>query len=68
MSTTATLAAGITLLLELIEQSAAVSAAIRRARAEGRDDLTPEELAAFVSRSDAARQKLVDAINAKLGN
>lgn len=62
------IAAGIGLLLELIEQTAQVSAAIKKARAEGRDDLSPEELAEFVARSDTGRQKLVDAINAKLGN
>lgn len=62
------IAAGIGLLLELIEQTAQVSNAIKKARAEGRDDLSPEELAEFVARSDAGRQKLVDAINAKLGN
>ena len=32
-------------------------------RADGRDTLTPEELAEFQAADDAARQSLVDAIN-----
>jgi RNA:NAD 2'-phosphotransferase (TPT1/KptA family) len=55
-------AAGIGLLLELIEQAARVSAVIRRAQAEGRE-VTKDELAQIVAENDAARQALVDAIN-----
>jgi len=56
-----TAAAGIGLLLQLIEQAARVSLLIRAAQAEGRD-VTSAELAALVAENDAARQGLVDAI------
>jgi RNA:NAD 2'-phosphotransferase (TPT1/KptA family) len=55
-------AAGIGLLLQLIEQAARVSSVIRTAQAEGRD-VTPAELAEIVAENDAARSKLVDAIS-----
>ncbi|HEX7103946.1 MAG TPA: hypothetical protein VF201_14980 [Nitrolancea sp.] len=55
-------AAGIGLLLELIEQAARVSSVIRQAQAEGRE-VTKDELAQIVAENDAARQALVDAIN-----
>jgi hypothetical protein len=54
-------AAGIGLLLQLIEQAARVSGVIRQAQAEGRE-VTPAELAEIVAENDAARAKLVDAI------
>jgi len=56
-----TAAAGIGLLLQLIEQAARVSLLIRAAQAEGRD-VTSAELAALVAENDSARQDLVDAI------
>lgn len=56
-----TAAAGIGLLLQLIEQAARVSLVIRQAQAEGRD-VTSAELAALVVENDSARQDLVDAI------
>lgn len=55
-------AAGIGLLLELIEQAARVSSVVRQAQAEGRE-VTPAELAQIVAENDAARAKLVGAIN-----
>lgn len=58
---TATTAAGIGLLLQLIEQAARVSLVIRAAQAEGRD-VSSAELAALVVENDSARQDLVDAI------
>jgi hypothetical protein len=54
-------AAGIGLLLQLIEQAARVSGVIRQAQAEGRE-VTQAELAEIVAENDAARAKLVDAI------
>ncbi len=54
-------AAGIGLLLQLIEQAARVSGVIRQTQAEGRE-VTPAELAEIVAENDAARAKLVDAI------
>ena len=57
-----TAAAGIGLLLQLIEQAARVSSVIRQAQAEGRD-VTPAELAEIVAENDAARAKLADAIS-----
>lgn len=60
MSATAT-AAGIGLLLQLIEQAARVSMVIRQAQAEGRD-VTSAELASIVAENDSAREALVDAI------
>lgn len=60
MSATAA-AAGIGLLLQLIEQAARVSAVIRQAQAENRE-LTSAELAALAAENDVARAALVDAI------
>lgn len=59
---TSSVAAGIGLLLELIEQAARVSSVIRQAQAEGRE-VTKDELAQIVAENDAARQALVDALN-----
>jgi RNA:NAD 2'-phosphotransferase (TPT1/KptA family) len=59
---TQSIAAGIGLLLQLIEQAARVSSVIRQAQAEGRE-VTREELETIVAENDAARQGLVDAIN-----
>lgn len=56
-------AAGIELLLQLINASGPVSAAIRQAQAEGRS-LTREELQAAFDQDDAARNHLVAAIQA----
>jgi hypothetical protein len=56
-------AAGIGLLLQLIEQAARVSSVIRQARAEGRE-VTPAELAEIVAENDAARAELLKAITA----
>ena len=61
MNTATTAAAGIGLLLQLIEQAARVSLLIRAAQAEGRD-VTSAELASLVAENDAARQGLVAAI------
>lgn len=61
MSTASTAAAGIGLLLQLIEQAARVSAVVRQAQAEGRD-VTSAELAELVRENDGARAALVDAI------
>jgi hypothetical protein len=57
----ASAAAGIGLLLQLIEQAARVSSVIRQAQAEGRD-VTSEELARIIVENDAARMALIDAI------
>lgn len=54
-------AAGIELLLALINAAGPVSAAIRQAQAEGRP-LTKEELQAAFDQDDAARDGLVAAI------
>ena len=54
-------AAGIGLLLQLIEQAARVSTVIRQAQAEGRD-VTSAELAGIIAAGDGARAALVDAI------
>ena len=54
-------AAGIELLLQLINAAGPVSAAIRQAQAEGRA-LTREELQAAFDQDDAARDHLVTAI------
>jgi hypothetical protein len=55
-------AAAIELLLQLINAAGPVSAAIRRAQAEGRT-LTREELDEAFAQDDASRSALVDAIN-----
>lgn len=62
MSSASTAAAGIGLLLQLIEQAARVSAVIRAAQAEGRD-VTTAELATIVAENDAARVALMRAID-----
>ena len=54
-------AAGIELLLQLINAAGPVSAAIRQAQAEGRA-LTREELQAAFDQDDAAQDHLVTAI------
>lgn len=56
-------AAWIELLLQLINASGPVSAAIRKAQAEGRE-LTREELQAAFDQDDRARDHLVAAIDA----
>ena len=56
-------AAAIELLLQLINASGPVSAAIRQAQAEGRT-LSREELQAAFDQDDAARDRLVAAIEA----
>jgi len=56
-------AAGIELLLQLINAAGPVSAAIRQAQAEGRA-LTREELDAAFEQDDHARDRLISAINA----
>lgn len=53
--------AAIELLLQLINAAGPVSAAIRRAQAEGRD-LTREELDDAFAQDDAARDSLFNAI------
>lgn len=53
--------AAIELLLQLINAAGPVSAAIRRAQAEGRP-LSREELDEAFAQDDAARDSLVDAI------
>lgn len=57
-----TAAAGIGLLLQLIEQAARVSVVIRQAQSEGRD-LTAAELASVVAENDVARAALIAAID-----
>lgn len=59
-------AAGIELLLQLINASGPVSAAIRQAQAEGRA-LTREELQAAFDRDNDARDQLEAAIRAAGG-
>lgn len=54
-------AAGIGLLLQLIEQAARVSTVVRQAQAEGRD-VTSAELSQLVAANDGARASLADAI------
>lgn len=54
-------ATGIGLLLQLIEQAARVGAVVRQAQSEGRD-VTSAELANLVQENDGARAMLVDAI------
>lgn len=54
-------AAGIELLLQLINAAGPVSAAIRNAALEGRN-LTPEELQAAFDQDDSARDSLTTAI------
>jgi hypothetical protein len=57
-------AAGIGLLLQLIEQAARVSSVIRQAQAEGRE-ISQNEIEQLIAENDAARAKLVDAIKAR---
>lgn len=59
-------AAGIELLLQLVNAAGPVSAAIRQAQAEGRP-LTREELQAAFDQDDRARDHLVAAIQAAGG-
>jgi adenine/guanine phosphoribosyltransferase-like PRPP-binding protein len=54
--------AAIELLLQLTGQIAQLGAVIRQARADGREELTHDELLAVVAVNDAARARLVDAI------
>lgn len=58
----AAVTAAIELLLQVINHAGPVSAAIARARAEGRP-LTRQELEDAFVQDDAARSSLVDAIN-----
>ena len=46
--------AAVALLIALLNNSGAISAAIQKARSEGRDNLLPEEWAAILSRDDVA--------------
>ena len=57
-------AIAIQLALDLLERGATLTAAIRKAEAEGRD-LSGEELDALAAADDLARQRLVDAIAAR---
>lgn len=59
-------AAAIDLLLALINAAGPVSAAIRQAQSEGRD-LTRDELQTAFDQDDAARDRLVAAIQAAAG-
>lgn len=56
-------AAAIELALQLIDAAARLGQLVRQARAEGREDLTDDELQAVVADNDAARAQLVAAIN-----
>lgn len=56
-----TIAAAVELLLALATNAGQISALISKAKAEGRDTLTPEEWASILSADDAARKKLADA-------
>ena len=47
--------AALALLIELLNQTAAVSALIAKLRAEGRDELTPEEWQQILDRDDVSR-------------
>jgi len=53
----------IQILLALINQAGVLGAAINKARAEGRDDLTDEELQSFRDADDASRLRLQAAID-----
>lgn len=55
----------IDLLLALMLNAQKISVLIAQARAEGREDLTAAELATLRAEDDAARAKLVAAINAQ---
>lgn len=57
-------ATALSLLIAMLHEANALGAAIRQARAEGRQDLTDDEVATFAGRDDAARAKLQDKINA----
>lgn len=57
-------AAALELLLQLAGTAGQVSALIARARAEGRTEISEEDLASVVGADDAARARLVAAIEA----
>lgn len=46
------------LLLALIAQADKIGAALRKAKEEGREDLTEEEVRGFAGQDDAARERL----------
>lgn len=54
--------AAISLLIALLNQSRQISAMIATARAEGREEFTPEEWASILDRDDAARALQVAAL------
>lgn len=63
MSSVTTVATGIGLVLQLVEQAARVSGVIRQAQSEGREELTSAEMAQIVAENDATRVALVAAID-----
>lgn len=59
-----TVSAALELAIQLIVQSQRISSLVATAQGEGRTTLKPEEWSAITAEADAARQKLVDAIQA----
>lgn len=57
------LGTAITLLTQLLGQASTLGNAIKKAREEGRNDLTKEEVDAFVAKDDEARARLQAAID-----
>lgn len=55
-------AAALELLLQLAGTAGQVSALIARARADGRDEISEDDMASVVGADDAARARLVAAI------
>jgi hypothetical protein len=54
--------AAVSLLIALLNQSGRISATIATARAEGREEFTPEEWTEILDRDDAARALQVAAL------
>lgn len=59
--------AALTLLFGIIDRAAAISAIIANAKADGREELTDEELHAIVTADDEARDALAANIKAHGG-
>lgn len=56
-------AVALQLAISLLTETTALQGAIGKAQAEGRTDLTDEEVAAFAGRDDAARARLQQRID-----
>lgn len=54
----------LSLLIALLREAQELSTVVARAKAEGREDLTDDEVAAFAGRDDAARTRLQAKIEA----